>query len=140
MLLYSKFGGTVVDAPEGHFEAGPDGGFALPAALHQRLHAAHVNGKRMWEDEIERGERLHLEDLARRQDPATLYASVAGIADLFQKLAAQYGQPGGQQLPPDDAAELERLRAEVATLREQAGTAEPAKQAGRKTAKAAGTP
>lgn len=128
MRLYSRAGAHTVDAPEGHFESDPDGGFSFPAPLHGRLHAAHVDGRRQWEDEIERQQRLHTEDVARRQDPATLYAAVADILGATRQLA-------GHGAPVDVTAELERLRAENAALRDQAGAVKPATAARKAPAK-----
>lgn len=82
MRLYSRTGATAVDAADGHFEAGQDGGFDFPEDLGQHLHGFAVSGERMWETDIERQHRLITEETARRADPATLLAAV-------EKLVAQ---------------------------------------------------
>jgi hypothetical protein len=72
MRLYPRHGGTVVDAPEGRFEAGDDGGFSFPGPLAERLHAAHHDGQKVWETEIERQHRVIAEEAVRRSDPRTM--------------------------------------------------------------------
>ena len=77
MRLYPRGAVGAVDDPEfGHFEPEDDGGFDFPGPLSDRLHGAHARGEWQWEDQIERGRRLILEEQARRAAPATLLAAV----------------------------------------------------------------
>lgn len=89
MLLFSKANAAAVDDPEyGHFEAGPEtGAFDFPDDLAERLHRVYIRGKKAWETETEREERLHSAESARRRDPETLYAAVADIANVTKQLA-----------------------------------------------------
>ena len=61
MRLYSLAGATAVDDAAGHFVPGPDGGFDFPEGLAGRLHAAHGDGKALWETHAERHARLTVE-------------------------------------------------------------------------------
>lgn len=109
MRLYSLANAGAVDDPAyGHFEPDPGhGGFEFPDELSDRLHSTHYRRKPVWETEIERDERLHGEESARRRDPETLYNAVADIAGLTRQFA---GLRGGLRDTPDP---------EVAALREQ---------------------
>lgn len=126
MRLYSRMNAGAVDDPEfGHFEADPDhGGFDLPDELSDRLHASHHRGKRAWETEMERDERLHGEESARRRDPETLYNAVADIAGLGRQIA---GLKGGS---PEAAAEVTELRKQVAALNDRLAAMEDPSAAG----------
>lgn len=85
MRLYTRTGATTVDDPEyGHFDANPDGGFDLPEELAERLHAFHAAGQRLWENDIERQNRLIAEELERRKDPATLLSVVEQLMQAAQ--------------------------------------------------------
>lgn len=85
MKLYSLTGAIAHDDSEhGHFVPDEDGAFIFPGPLAELLHSAHVGKRKQWETEIERQERTHGEDLARRQDPATLYGAVAKLVELAQ--------------------------------------------------------
>jgi hypothetical protein len=102
----------VVDAPEGHFEPGEDGGFDLPGSLFSRLHSTHHNGEKRWETAPERQKRTHGEERDRRRDPETLYNAVEQIANATRNLASPQAQPA-----PELFAEIAALRAEIAELR-----------------------
>lgn len=107
---------TVIDHPAwGHFEAGGHGGFDLPDELSDEMHSFHHRGKRIWETEDERSDRLRLEGLAHRRDPAALFETVSGMADLTRQLAeAQLAQ--GRPALADPAEEIAALRRRIAEL------------------------
>jgi hypothetical protein len=117
--LYSRASAGAIDDPAyGHFEPDEDhGGFDLPDELADRLHSMHVRKKPMWETEMERDERLHGEESARRRDPETLYNAVADIANVTKQLA-------GLQLGAHDEPQVAKLTAEVETLRKQLAEAQ----------------
>lgn len=124
--LYPLIPTPAVDAPEGHFEPEDDGGFDFPGPLATRLHAARHNKRQLWETSIERQERTHGEDLARRRDPAVLYDAVDGFADLVRRL-------GAAGAPQDPEAERAALLARLAELEAAEESAEgPAKPASRR--------
>ena len=108
------------------------GGFDLPDELSDELHSYHYRGKRIWETEDERAERLQREGLAHRRDPAALYETVSGMADLTRQLAAvQLGQSAAPA-PADPEDEIAALKRRLAEL--EGGTAndepEPKPKAG----------
>jgi len=130
--LYSLTNATAIDDPEhGRFVPDPDhGGFDLPDELAERLHSFHQRKRPAWETELERDERLHGEESARRRDPETLYNAVAGIADMARHLAALRDVPDAAK---DDVAkltaEVEALKAQLAAAQ---GAALPGDDAGEK--------
>lgn len=80
MKLYSTDGATAVDDPElGLFPADEHGAIDVPIELYERLHGVHIAGRKLWESEDERHDRLEAEELARRKDPATLLAAVESL-------------------------------------------------------------
>jgi hypothetical protein len=107
----------------GRYEAGKeDGGFDLPDELSDELHSFCHRGKRIWETEDERSERQQREGLAHRRDPAALFETVSGMADLTRQLAAvQLGQSAPASMGPED--EIAVLRRRLAEL--EGGAAEP---------------
>lgn len=116
MRLYSRMNAGAVDDPEfGHFDADEHGAFDVADELGDRLLAAHYKGKPMWETDLQRDERLHGEESARRRDPETLYNAVANIEN-FSKLLA--GQRGGEA-SPEAAAETAAMREQMAAMAEQ---------------------
>lgn len=124
MRMYSRTNATAVDDPVfGHFAVDPDhGGFDLPDELADRLHSFHHRKKPAWETEIEREERLHGEDSARRRDPQTLYNAVEGIGALLERLAAVLPAAAPAAADNDVAAltaEVEALRAQLAEAQAQ---------------------
>lgn len=122
MRLYPKGAPqAVIDHPVwGRYEViagdGEDaGGFDLPDELSDEIHSFHYRGKRIWETEDERAERRQREGLAHRRDPAALYETVSGMADLTRQLAAvQLGQSAPGALDPED--EIAALRRRLAEL------------------------
>jgi hypothetical protein len=114
--LYPLIPTPAVDAPEGHFEPEDDGGYDFPGPVAERLHSARHGGRKLWETSIERQERTHGEDLARRRDPAALYDAVGGITDAFERIGASLN-PGS--VPDDRDARIAELERQLA-----AGTAQ----------------
>lgn len=113
-LLYSLLDATAQDDPEyGHVEAGPDGGFDFPDDLSDRLHGACYRGRKAWETQGERRNRLHGEDLARRRDPAALYDAVGEFT-----AAMKAANPGAvsADLVAALSAQVEALTARLAEL------------------------
>jgi hypothetical protein len=117
----------VIDHPAwGRHEArDEDGGFDLPDDLSDELHSFHYRGKRIWETEDERSERMQREGLAHRRDPAALYETVSGMADLTRQLAAvQLGQSAAAA-PSDPHDEIAALKRRLAELEGGAAKDEP---------------
>jgi hypothetical protein len=116
--------GAVDDPEHGHFEPDPEqgGGFDFPDDLSDRLHRVHYRGKRAWETEIERAERVHETDIARRRDPAMLY-------DAMERFGAALERLGGGQGDPAQAAEIADLKRQLAELQ----AAKPAADAATET-------
>lgn len=78
--LYSLADAIAHDDPEyGHFVRKDDGGFAFPDDLSDTLLRFHVRGRPLWEDQIQRQQRVASEDLARQRDPAYLAGLVAQL-------------------------------------------------------------
>src|SRR6185437_4697079 len=118
MRLYPRTGHipAIEDEHLGHVEAAEDGSFDLPDEHAARLHAFHVRGKPLFETDIERDERLHGEETARRRDPQTLYNAVEQIAKIAvllgqgQLAQAQYAEsPAGP--PKAEPAKAEAAKA-----------------------------
>lgn len=109
MRLYPRTGHipAIEDEHLGHVEAAEDGSFDVPDEHAARLHAFHVRGKPLFETDIERDERLHGEETARRRDPQTLYNAVEQIANmavlLGQGQLAQAQGDGAKDGPPKAA-------------------------------------
>lgn len=100
MRLYSRNGATSV-THEGHtYEPDDSGAFDFPEALGQQQHSFHVNGRPLWETEIERNNRLMNEELERRKDPATLLDAVNKLVAAASSASA----PAGEDEKPKPAA------------------------------------
>lgn len=98
MRLYSLTGAGAVDDPAfGHFGPAADGGFDFPGPLSDRLHGVAIGGRRQWEDAMERGRRLILEEQARRADPATLLAAVETLVARSEAPPAPARAKGGSK-------------------------------------------
>ena len=110
---------AAIDHPEyGHIKAGKGGGFDLSDDLSDELASFCIRGKRIWETEDERSERLQREGLAARRDPAALFDTVSGMADLTRQLAEvqlAHGRPAAEA-PADPAGEIAALRKRLAEL------------------------
>jgi hypothetical protein len=135
--LFSLADAGAVDDPEfGHFEPGDDGSFDFPDELSDRLHRLHHRGRPAWENEEERRERCHGEDLARRRDPAMLYDAVGEFSGALKQFAGM----SGAVIPADAAAEIADLKRQLAELRGDAvpdagDTAEPVAKTARPRSK-----
>lgn len=93
MRLYSLTGATALDDPQyGHFDADDQGGFDFPDDVSEPLRRFHAGGKPMWEDDIQRQNRLINEELERRKDPATLLGAVEALVAAARG-SAQAAQP-----------------------------------------------
>ncbi|MFG3287261.1 hypothetical protein ACGF3G_00355 [Streptomyces sp. NPDC048179] len=89
MRLYSRLGVTTLDDPEfGTFHADDAGGFDFPDDVSDRLAGFHHRGKPMWEDDVQRQQRLIGEELERRKDPATLLSAVEQLVKAASATAA----------------------------------------------------
>lgn len=99
MRLYSLTNASGVDDPEyGHIAPEDDGGFDFPDDLSDRLIRVHLRGRKMWETEIERQQRLNLAEQQRLRDPATLYDAMERlIAATTAATAANAAAPSGQK-------------------------------------------
>lgn len=84
MRLYPFSNDTVkiADPEYGTFEIKDHGGFDLPDELSDRLGKVCVRGRRQWESEEERSQRMHASEAERRRDPQTLYEAVAELVGL----------------------------------------------------------
>jgi hypothetical protein len=90
MRLYSRTGATAVDDGGKHYTPADDaGGFDFPEDVGARLHSFHADGKPLWEDSIERQNRLMSEEAARRADPATLLAAVEKLVAAAKSTAPE---------------------------------------------------
>lgn len=134
MDLYSLVGADQHVDPDGNRYT-PDlktGAFHFPDEVSDLIGGFAVKGKKLWETEAERAERLHSADLAAQRDPASLYSVVAaqsdtmvGIADLVKTLAARRIAEGpAAALSPAD--EIAALRTRLAELEGASGGREDA--------------
>ena len=97
MILFSRTGASVVQHEGVTYRPGPDGGFAFPDHVSDRLHPFAVRGQRMWETGTERQRRVMSEEMDRRRDPAELYDAVAKIVAAAEGRAEpQDGAPKGR--------------------------------------------
>jgi hypothetical protein len=121
MRLYPTTGESpAIDAPEGHYEPGDDGGYdSLPDAVYDRLYGMAVRGRKLFENELERAARLHGDDLARRRDPASVHDALSELAAVTKQLAAlqlAQARAGGVTVPVDPQDEAAALRRRLAEL------------------------
>jgi hypothetical protein len=126
MRLYPLTDAGAVDDPQhGRFEVQDHGGFDFPDELSTRLHGSRPGGRRHWETEIERDERRHGEESARRRDPESLYSAVDEIAGMFRRMAALQ-LPGEGKETDALNAKIEDLEARLAAAEKPAGQPAPA--------------
>jgi hypothetical protein len=101
MRLYSLVGADSHVTPDGTRYAPDDaGGFDFPDEVSDPIEGCAVKGKRLWESEPDRVERLHGMEMARRRDPASMLTAMEENAALTRKVtelmamltAAQLGQ------------------------------------------------
>ncbi len=94
MRLYSLSNATAVDDPQfGRFQAGDDGAFTFPDELGRRLQRVHAGGVKQWETDVERQRRIAAEEMARRQDPATLLATLERLVAVSEQQKPEPPQP-----------------------------------------------
>jgi hypothetical protein len=109
--LFSLADAGAVDDPEfGHYEPEGDGSFDFPDELSGRLHRLRHRGRPAWETEMERMDRRHGEDLARRRDPAMLYDAVGEFSGALKQFASA-------ATPVDAAAEIAELKRQIAEMK-----------------------
>lgn len=132
--LYPRVPTLAVDAAEGHFEAEEDGGFDFPGPLAAQLHSARHSGRQVWETSVERQERTHGEDLARRRDPAAAYDALERLTDVLGRAASA----GSGREPLDPEEEEAALRVRLAELEAARGGTKPPRE--RKTPAAKSAP
>ena len=96
MILYSRAGASVVRHEGVTYKPGPDGGFAFPDHVSDRLHRFAVRGVKQWETAVERQGRIMSEELDRRRDPAELYDAVAKIVAAAECRAESRPEPKGR--------------------------------------------
>ncbi len=96
MILFSRTGASVVRHEGVTYKPGPDGGFAFPDHVSDRLHPFAVRGQRMWETGTERQGRVMSEEMDRRRDPAELYDAVAKIVAAAEGRAEPKPEPRGR--------------------------------------------
>ena len=101
MRLYSLVGADAHVAPEyGRFTPDEAGGFDFPDEVSDQIGGFAVKGRKLWETEPERADRLHGMEMARRRDPASMLTAMEENAALTRKVtelmamltAAQLGQ------------------------------------------------
>lgn len=112
MRLYSLVGAdSHVDPEYGRFTPDEAGGFPFPDEVSDQIGGFAVRGRKLWETEEQRAERMHGLDLARRRDPATMLtmqeenvALMRKLTELTAQLAAfQLGQAAPAAPAPADA-------------------------------------
>jgi len=105
MDLYSKVGAdSHVDPVHGRFTPDEEtGAFHFPDEVSDAIGGFAVKGKKLWENETERADRMHGLDLARRRDPATMLTmqeeNVALMRQLTQLTAQLAAVQIGQAAP-----------------------------------------
>lgn len=88
MRIYSRTGATLLDHPEvGQITADDDGGFDLPHEVAETLLRFGVGGKPLFEDELQRNQRILREEMERRRDPATLMAAMQRLVEATEAAA-----------------------------------------------------
>jgi hypothetical protein len=136
MRLYSLVGADSHVTPDGTRYAPDDaGGFDFPDEVSDPIEGCAVKGKRLWESEPDRVERLHGMEMARRRDPASMLTAMEENAALTRKVtelmamltAAQLGQaaPSVPAAAPEAAAEPEPAAAPAKAARAPKGAAKP---------------
>ena len=123
MRLYSLVGAdSHVTADGARHTPDKAGGFDFPEEVADQIGGFAVKGKRLWETEGERVERLHGLEMARRRDPASMLTAMEENAALTRKVtelmamltAAQLGQalpaPAGESAPAEEGASQRRRR------------------------------
>jgi hypothetical protein len=119
--LYSQIGADAhVDPEYGRFAPDPQtGAFHFPDEVSDRLESFAVKGRKLWETEETRAERLHGVELARRRDPASMLTVMEENAALVRQLteltaALASAQLGRAAAPAPDPGGEVRAIAEAA--------------------------
>ncbi len=105
MRLYSQVGADSHVTPDGtRYTPDKAGGFDFPDEVSDAVGGFAVKGKRLWETEEDRADRMHGMEMARRRDPASMLtvmeenaALVRQLTELTAALAA--AQLGKQAVP-----------------------------------------
>jgi hypothetical protein len=139
MRLYSLMGADSHVTPDGtRYTPDDAGGFDFPDEVSDPIERCAVKGRRMWETEGERADRMHGMEMARRRDPASMLTAMEENTALTRKVtelmamlaAAQLAQapvpaapapaevpadPGPAPVPvPDKAARTPKTAAKAA--------------------------
>ena len=99
MYLYSLVGADAHKDPEyGLFTPDGSGAFPFPDEVSDVLVTCAVRGRKQWETEEARAERMHGQEMARRRDPASVLTAMEENAALVRQLAAVTAQLAAIQL------------------------------------------
>ncbi len=145
MRLYSLVGADQHVDPDG-IRYFPDeaGGFDFPDDISDLVGGFAVKGRKLWETETERADRLHGMELARRRDPASLLTAMEDNAALTRKVTELMTMLAAAQLvqaPPVPAAPVPAAEEDGAPAEAPAAAAPaPAKTARGPRAAKAGQP
>jgi hypothetical protein len=140
MRLYTLTGAARVDDPEfGSFTANPDGSFDFPNQLSDRLHSFAFGGKRAWESDAEREQRIVSEELDRMRDPATLLAAIKEQGASSNAVLAALASVLGLGVPVAAEAVMPQSPPTLADASTE-DAAPAAKRRGRATASKTSTP
>lgn len=129
MRIYSRLGagqvvtegleivdGQVVTVPVAYNPVDPALGlFDVPSDVYNHLMGLHLDGRKAWEDEVERTARLGAEEAARRKDPATLLAAVERGAEGNPALLARLDKLIGLLERDHTPAEAQTIAASLLT-------------------------
>lgn len=87
MRLYSQVGADSHVTPDGTRYTPDDvGGFDFSDEVSDLIGGFAVKGRRLWETETERADRMHGMEMARRRDPSSLLAAMEDNAALTRKV------------------------------------------------------
>jgi hypothetical protein len=131
MDLYSRVGADQHVDPNGtRYAPDPEtGAFHFPDEVSDLIGGFAVRGKKLWESETERAERMHGLDLARRRDPATMLTmqeeNVALMRQLTQLTAQLAAFQLGQAVPAAPPSPAEAPASEAPGPEPEAAPAGP---------------
>ncbi len=106
MRLYSLVGADSHVTPDGtRYIPDEAGGFDFPDEVSDPIEGCAVKGKRLWETEADRVERLHGMEMARRRDPASMLTAMEENAALTRRVTELMAMLTAAQLghAPDPA-------------------------------------
>lgn len=105
MRLYSLVGADSHVTPDGaRYTPDDAGGFDFTDEVSDPIERCAVKGKRMWETEAERVDRLHGMEMARRRDPASMLTAMEENAALTRKVTELMAMLTAAQLAQVPAA------------------------------------